>query len=260
MFIDAHCHLERDTYGDELPDVLERAFSAGLSHMIAVGATRVAEGAREAVALAETDPRIYATAGIHPHDVGKAANGDLETIRGLLAHPRVVSLGEIGLDYHYDFAPKPVQISRFEEQLQMAKDAGLPVMLHTREAHEDTLACLDRVGLPERGGVVHCFTGTPQQARDYLGRGMYLSIPGVVTFTGKSAEPLREAIREVIPLDRLFIETDSPYLAPVPYRGKRNEPAYVVETAAKVAELKGMDRESLGERTRQNAIQFFRLS
>ncbi len=260
MFIDAHCHLERDTYGDELPEVLERAFAAGLSHMIAVGATRVAQGAKEAVALAETDERIFATSGIHPHDVGKAADADFATIRAFLSHPRVVSLGEIGLDYHYDFAPKRVQIDRFQEQLIMAKEAELPVMLHTREAHADTLMCLDEVGLPERGGVVHCFTGTPEEAQDYLERGMYLSIPGVVTFKGKSAEPLREAIRDVIPLERLFIETDAPYLAPVPHRGKRNEPAYLVETAARVAELKGMEREALGEKTRQNAIEFFRLS
>ncbi|MEO1171290.1 MAG: TatD family hydrolase, partial [Myxococcota bacterium] len=143
--------------------------------------------------------------------------------------------------------------------LGLAREANLPVMLHTREAHEDTIACLDRVGLPERGGVVHCFTGTPDQANAYLSRGMYLSIPGVVTFKGKSAAPLRDAIRDVIPTERLFIETDSPFLAPVPYRGKRNEPAYVVETAGKVAELKGMDRAELGARTRANAIAFFAL-
>ncbi|MEL6548594.1 MAG: TatD family hydrolase, partial [Myxococcota bacterium] len=192
MFIDAHCHLERGTYGDELEAVLERAFAAGLSHLIAVGATRVSEGAKEAVALAETDSRIFATSGIHPHDVGKASDDDFAVVGGFLSHPRVVSLGEIGLDYHYDYAPKDVQIARFEQQLTMAKEAELPVMLHTREAHEDTLGCLDRVGLPERGGVVHCFTGTPEQAEDYLARGMYLSIPGVVTFKGKSAQPLRD--------------------------------------------------------------------
>ncbi|MEM6733404.1 MAG: TatD family hydrolase, partial [Myxococcota bacterium] len=259
VYVDAHCHLERGTYGDELKSVLERAFGAGLSHLVAVVATRVSEGAKEAVALAETDERIFATAGIHPHDVAKATEVDFDVVHGFLSHPRVVSLGEIGLDYHYDFAPKDVQTSAFERQLKMAQNAGLPVMLHTREAHEDTLACLDRAGLPEQGGVVHCFTGSPEEASDYLERGMYLSIPGVVTFKGKSADPLRDAIRDVIPLDRLFVETDSPYLAPVPYRGKRNEPAYVVETAAKVAELKGMDREALGEATRQNAIEFFRL-
>lgn len=259
MYLDAHCHLERHTYGEELEAVIERAFDAGLTHIIAVGATRVVEGAHEAVALAGTDPRIFATAGVHPHDVGKATDADFAVVKEYLNHPRVVSLGEIGLDYHYDYAPKDVQIRRFEEQLGLAREANLPVMLHTREAHEDTIACLDRVGLPERGGVVHCFTGTPDQANAYLSRGMYLSIPGVVTFKGKSAAPLRDAIRDVIPTERLFIETDSPFLAPVPYRGKRNEPAYVVETAGKVAELKGMDRAELGARTRANAIAFFAL-
>ncbi|MEM6531062.1 MAG: TatD family hydrolase [Myxococcota bacterium] len=259
MYLDAHCHLERGTFGDELEAVLERAFAAGLTHIIAVGATRVVDGAHEAVALAESDPRIFATAGVHPHDVAKASEADFAVVRDYLDHPRVVSLGEIGLDYHYDFAPKELQILRFEEQLELAKDANMPVMLHTREAHADTLACLDRIGLPERGGVVHCFTGTPNEASDYLDRGMYLSIPGVVTFKGKSADPLREAISDVIPLERLFIETDSPYLAPVPYRGRRNEPAYVVETAGKVAELKGLGRDALGAQTRANAIRFFRL-
>lgn len=259
MYVDAHCHLEKHTFGDELAAVIERAFAAGLTKIVAVGATRVVAGAHEAVALAQTDERIYATAGVHPHDVAKARDEDFAVVASYLSHPRVVSLGEIGLDYHYDFAPRELQIRRFEEQLTLAKTANLPVMLHTREAHSDTLACLDEIGLPERGGVVHCFTGTPAEAKDYLDRGMYLSIPGVVTFKGKSSEPLREAVRDIIPLERMFIETDSPYLAPVPYRGKRNEPAYVVETAAKIAELRGLSVEELGRATAQNAENFFQL-
>lgn len=259
MYIDSHCHLEQQTFGDELDAVIERAHAAGVSRMVAVGASRVSVGAGEAVQLAESKPSIFATAGVHPHDAGKMSDEDLAKIASYLSHPKVVSVGEIGLDYHYDYAPRDVQIRRFEQQLELAKEAALPVMLHTREAHDDTLACLDRVGLPERGGVVHCFTGDSRQAADYLDRGMLLSIPGVVTFKGKSADPLRQAVRDVIPTQRLLVETDSPYLAPHPHRGKRNEPAYVVETAAKVAELKGMSVAELGQLTARNAIEFFGL-
>lgn len=259
MYVDSHCHLEEQTFGDELGAVIERAHAAGVSRMVAVGASRVTVGAAEAVRLAESKPSIFATAGVHPHDAGKMSDGDLATIASYLSHAKVVSVGEIGLDYHYDYAPRDVQIRRFEQQLELAKEAALPVMLHTREAHDDTLACLDRVGLPERGGVVHCFTGNSVQAADYLERGMLLSIPGVVTFKGKSADPLRQAVRDVIPTERLLVETDSPYLAPHPHRGKRNEPAYVVETAAKVAQLKEMSTAELGRLTAQNAIEFFGL-
>lgn len=259
MFIDAHCHLERDTYGDGLDGVLQRARHAGLVHLVAVGASRGIAGAEEAIALAESVAWISATAGVHPHDAAKVGDADIAAIERLGANPHVISIGEIGLDYHYDFAPREVQIARFEAQLGIASRLDRPVMLHTREAHDDTLACLDRAGIPERGGVVHCFTGTSKQASDYLDRGMMLSIPGVVTFKGKSADPLRQAIRDVIPLEALLIETDSPYLAPVPHRGKRNEPSYLVETARRVAELKGISVDELAEATAHNAIRFFRL-
>jgi TatD DNase family protein len=257
MYVDAHCHLERETYGAELEDVIARARAAGLQHFIAVGASGVSAGARQVVALAEAHPFVSAAVGIHPHEAAGSTPAHEAVIAELIGHPRVVALGEIGLDYHYDSSPRPVQREVFARLLALARDRNVPVMLHVREAHEDTWAILDRVGLPARGGVVHCFTGGPDEAREYLARGMMLSIPGVITF--KNAAPLREAVRAA-PLDRLLIETDCPYLAPIPYRGKRNEPAYLVATAAAVGALKGLTGEALGEATRQNAQRFFGLT
>lgn len=255
MFIDAHCHLERDTYGDELDEVIARAFDAGLTHLVAVGASGVTGGARQAVALAERLDAVVASVGLHPHDAGAATDRAVEELSRLIEHPKVVALGEIGLDYHYDFAPRDVQRDLFRRLLIIGRQRNLPVMVHTREAHADTLALLDEVGLPERGGVVHCFTGGPKEAASYLERGLHLSIPGVVTFK-KKAEALREAVRAT-PLDRLLIETDSPYLAPVPHRGKRNEPAYLPYTAAAVGELKGLTGDDIGRIAAQNTMRLF---
>jgi len=257
MYVDAHCHLERDTYGDELEAVIERARAAGLSHFVAVGASGVSAGAREVVALAETHPFVWAAVGIHPHDAGRTSSAHEATVAGLLAHPKVVALGEIGLDYYYDTSPREAQRDLFARLLAVGRDRDVPVMLHVRDAHDDTFALLDRVGLPARGGVVHCFTGGPREAHGYLARGMMLSIPGVVTF--RNAGPLREAVAEA-PLERLMLETDCPYLAPVPHRGKRNEPSFITATAEAVAALKGMTGAELGEATRRNALRFFGIS
>ncbi len=257
MYIDAHCHLEAQTYGSELDEVIARAFDAGLTHLIAVGASSVTAGAREVVALAARLDAVYAAVGIHPHDAGKAQDHDLSALAELLREPKVVALGEIGLDYYYDHAPQDVQRALFAKLLALGRERNLPVMLHVRDAHADTLKLIDEVGLPERGGVVHCFTGGPAEARDYVARGMYLSIPGIVTF--KNAEALREAVRGA-PSERLLIETDSPYLAPVPHRGKRNEPALLVHTAAALGTLLGLSAEDVGRITAENAIRLFGLA
>ncbi len=256
MYIDAHCHLERETYGDELPEVMARARRAGLTHFVAVGATRVTQGAREVVELAAAHADVYCTVGIHPHDAGAATAEDEALIAALCERPKVVALGEIGLDYYYDNSPRQAQQALFARLLALAKRRDLPAMLHVRDAHEDAWRILDEVGLPARGGVVHCFTAGPREAEAYLSRGMHLSIPGVVTF--KSAEPLREAVRQM-PLERLLLETDCPYLAPVPYRGKRNEPAYLVATAAAVGQERGLSADEVGERARQNTMRLFGL-
>jgi TatD DNase family protein len=257
MFIDAHCHLEQETYGSELDDVIQRARDAGLSHFVAVGASRVTGGAHEAVALAERLPFVYASVGIHPHEAASATPEHMADIEELLTLPKVVSLGEVGLDYYYDNSPREQQQAIFREFLKMARRANKPIMLHIRDAHEDAWRLLDEEGLPERGGVVHCFTGGPKEAKEYLERGMHLSIPGVITF--KSAENLREAV-STAPLDKLFLETDCPYLAPVPHRGKRNEPAFITATAAAVAALRDMSAADLGEQTSSNARAFFGLN
>lgn len=258
MYLDAHTHLERETYGPELEAVIQRAHDAGVDTLIAVGASRVTAGAHEAIALAEAYPRIFATCGIHPHEARHASDDAIAEIEALLDHPQVVALGEVGLDYHYDNSPRQDQRRALERFLVIARRRNVPVMLHIRErlAHEHTWELLDQIGLPERGGVVHCFSDGPDEAREYLARGMHLSIPGIVTFPKATA--LQAAVREA-PLERLFIETDAPYLAPVPHRGRRNEAAFVVATAAKVAALKGLSPEEVGRHTRHNAVGFFRL-
>ncbi len=256
MFVDAHCHLERETYGDELPQVMHRARARGLAYFIAVGASRVSGGAIEAVALATQHAEVFAAVGIHPHDAAAADDTHCAVIDQLLSSEQVVALGEVGLDYYYDNAPREQQRQVFRRFLTMARKHNKPVMLHIRDAHRDCWEDLDAVGLPEAGGVVHCFTAGVAEAEAYLSRGLYLSIPGVVTF--KNALPLREAVG-VIPQDRMLIETDCPYLAPVPHRGKRNEPAFVVDTAAAIAALRGISADEVGVMTTANAIRLFAL-
>ena len=256
MFIDAHCHLERETYGDEVDAVVARALAAGLSHLVAVGASRGAVGAHEAVALAQRLPPVYATVGIHPHDAEAVTAASMAELDGLLRLPKVVAVGEVGLDYYYEHAPREVQRRAFTGFLEQAQIHNLPIMLHIRNAHADCLELLDAVGLPSRGGVIHCFTGGSEEAAAYLERGMYLSIPGVVTF--KTALPLRQAVPE-IPADRLLLETDCPYLTPAPHRGKRNEPALMLHTAAAVAALRQVSLETLGTQTHANTCRLFGL-
>ena len=257
MYLDAHCHLEHETYGAELPEVINRAQVAGVTHFVAVGASRGIGGAQEAVLLAHSRPEVFASVGIHPHEASMATDDALVTLEQLLQQPKVVSLGEVGLDYHYNYSPPDMQRQAFRTFLEMAKRHNKPIMLHIREAHADCLQAIDAVGLSARGGMVHCFTGGPDEARDYLDRGMFLSIPGVITF--KTAEKLRQAVRET-PLERLFIETDCPYLAPVPHRGKRNEPAFVVETAKAIGLLHNLGPVEVGHVTRQNALRFFGIN
>lgn len=256
MLIDAHCHLERETFGDELEAVIARAVTAGVERFIAVGATRLLAGAHEATTLAGHDDRVFATCGIHPHEAEQATASILDELERLLDRPRVVALGEVGLDYYYDHSPKDTQRRLFTHQLRRARERNIPVMLHVRDAHDDTLAILDEIGLPARGGVVHCFTAGPETAEAYLARGMVLSIPGVITF--KNAEALRAAVA-MAPLERLFVETDCPYLAPIPHRGKRNEPAFVTYTAAAVANVRGAPVSAIARATTENAQLFFAL-
>lgn len=248
--IDSHCHLDNQQFDADREAVIDRALVAGIEHMLAIGTGEGPPDLEAAIRLADRYPALYATVGVHPHDAAKATDETFHSLAALLAHPKVVALGEMGLDYHYDFSPREVQRAVFIEQMHIARDARKPIVIHTREAWDDTLALLHEhwapAGLP---GIMHCFSGGPDQARQALDLGFYLSFGGVVTFP--KALDVQEAAR-VTPADRLLIETDAPYLAPVPNRGKRNEPAFVLETARKLATLRGESFEQVAATTSAN--------
>ena len=259
MLIDSHAHLDFEEYGDDLPAVIERARAAGLVRIVLVGQWREGKGmagAAAAVELARSQPQLFsATAGIHPHDAAQATAEDLDALSRLCADPAVVAVGECGLDYHYDRSPREVQRERFALQLRLARRLGKPVVVHTREADLDTADLLARELGPD-GGVIHCFTSDWTAAQRYLALGLYLSFSGVLTF--KTAEAVRDAAARA-PLDRLLVETDCPFLTPVPHRGKRNEPAFVALTAARLAEVRGMPLADLAQATTANARRVLRL-
>jgi TatD DNase family protein len=244
--VDTHCHLDDSKFDDDREQAIERALAAGVGRMMAIGTGNGPPDLEVAVRLAERYDFIYATLGVHPHDASKATEETFARLRELARHPKVLAIGEIGLDYHYDFSPRDVQRKIFDRQLAIAAEAGKPIVIHTREAWDDTLAQVP--SLPH-GGIMHCFTGDAAQARQALDRGFHLGFGGVLTFP--KAEGLREAAR-MAPGDRVLLETDCPYLAPVPHRGKRNEPAFVVETARRLAEARGTTPEKIGELTTRN--------
>lgn len=254
--VDTHCHLDFEDFGADLPDVLARARAAGIVTMVCIGSGRDLASARGAVALAAREPDILATIGIHPHDVARMSDEDFAALEALARAPRVVGVGETGLDYHYDHSPRDVQQSAFRRFIGLAHAASQPLICHIRDAHADATAILRDERVPARGGVIHCFTGNEQDARGYLELGMYLSFSGILTF--KTAEDIRKAAAYA-PLERVMVETDAPYLAPIPYRGKRNEPSYVVKTLALLAELKGVSFEAAAEATTRNARSVFGL-
>lgn len=257
MLIDSHCHLDDPQFDPDREAVIERARAAGVEQMLAIGTGQGPPDLEAGIRLADTDPRIYATVGVHPHDAGKAGSGTFERLGALLAHPKVVAVGEIGLDYHYDFSPREVQREVFRRQIAIARRAGAPIIIHTREAWTDTLALLREGWDAGLHGILHCFSGGPEEAEQALELGFYLSFAGVVTFP--KALRVQEAARRT-PADRLLVETDAPYLAPVPKRGKRNEPAYVVQTAHKVAELRGESPAQVAATTTENFRRLFGLA
>jgi TatD DNase family protein len=241
--VDSHCHLDDEKFDPDRAQVIERALAAGVELMLAIGTG----GALDvAIQQAERYPFIYATIGVHPHDAAKATPDTFARLREFASHPKVLAIGEIGLDYHYDFSPRDVQRAVFERQLEIAADCRKPIVIHTREAWDDTMAQV--TALPH-GGIMHCFTGTSAQARQALGLGFHLSFGGVLTFP--KAEEVREAAR-ITPEDRLLVETDCPYLAPVPHRGKRNEPAFVADTARRLAHVRGATPEDIAACTTRN--------
>jgi TatD DNase family protein len=244
--VDTHCHLDDSKFDDDREQTIERALAAGVTRMMAIGTGNGPPDLEVAVRLAERYPFIYATVGVHPHDASKATEETFARLRELAGRPKVLAIGEIGLDYHYDFSPRDVQRAVFERQLAIAAEARKPIVIHTREAWDDTLA---QVPALPHGGIMHCFTGDAAQARQALDRGFHLAFGGVLTFP--KAEGLREAAR-FAPEDRILVETDCPYLAPVPHRGKRNEPAFVLETARRLAEVRGATPENIADLTTRN--------
>jgi TatD DNase family protein len=250
MLIDSHCHLDSAEFDADRDAVIERALAAGVEHMMAIGTGNGPPHLEAGIRLADQHSALYATVGIHPHDAAKASLDDFRRLSDLLAHPKVLAVGEIGLDYHYDFSPREVQHQAFIEQMGIAASARKPIVIHTREAWEDTLALIEQHWAPHGiGGIMHCFSGGPEEAHRALDLGFYLSFGGIVTFP--KALAVQEAAKAA-PRDRILVETDAPYLAPVPKRGKRNEPALMVHTARRLAELRGESYEALGAATTEN--------
>jgi TatD DNase family protein len=250
VLIDSHCHLDNEQFNGDRDAVIERALAAGVDCMVCIGTGEGPPDLEAGVRLADGHAALYATVGVHPHDASKADSTVFRCLADLLRHPKVVALGEIGLDYHYDFSPRQTQRDAFVEQMRIAADARKPIVIHTREAWEDTLALLEEHWKPTGlCGIMHCFSGGPAEAERCLALGFYLSFGGIVTFP--KAVEVQEAVR-LAPSDRILVETDAPYLAPVPRRGKRNEPAFVVETARKVAALRGTSLEHIAAVTSEN--------
>jgi TatD DNase family protein len=259
MFIDSHAHIDGPEFDADREDVISLARAAGVSAILNIGTGDPASGSLErAVELAEQHPDIYSAIGTHPHDARLFDESAVERIGNLIRQSsRVIAWGEIGLDFHYDNSPRDVQMNVFRRQLQLAGDAGLPVIVHTREAEPETTEILRsewaKFNLP---GIMHCFSGSAQLAQEALALGFSISFSGIVTF--KKAEELR-AIAKQVPTDRLLIETDCPFLSPVPFRGKRNEPAFVVEVARCLAELHGVAVEEIGTITSGNFCRIFKI-
>jgi len=254
--IDSHAHIQGKEYTGEVDAVIGRAREAGVEQIIVVGGAGDMSSNTAAVALAESWPNLYATVGMHPHDAKDVGEEELQQLKELAAHPKVIAIGETGLDYYYNHSPREVQRRVFAQFIRLASETDLPLVVHERDAAREVAELLRGEGEGKTRGVIHCFTGDYAAAWAYLDLGFYLSFTGIITF--KNAEPLREVVRKM-PLDRIFVETDSPYLTPVPHRGRRNEPAYVRFVAATIASVKGLNIEELARVTTNNVRALFRI-
>lgn len=255
MLFDTHAHLDDRRFDKDREEIIDKCKEEDISYIVNIGADMVSSV--KSINLAEKYSFIYASVGVHPHDA-KTMDKDTCAVLAELAenNKKVRAIGEIGLDYHYDNSPRDIQRRRFEEQLDMAKQLKLPVVIHNREAHEDTMRILQKSGIKEIGGVFHSYSGSAEMMKQCLNLNMYISISGPVTF--KNARRPVEVVKQV-PLERLLIETDSPYLTPVPYRGKRNNPSYVRYVAEKIAEIRGLDFEEVARITLENGKRFFNI-
>jgi TatD DNase family protein len=247
MLIDSHCHLDSDQFDEDREAVIARALESGVSKMVAIGTGNGPPDLQAGIRLAEKYEAFYATVGVHPHDASKPF--DRDHLAALAHHPKVIAVGEIGLDYHYDFSPRETQRAVFIQQMQIASTAKKPIVIHTREAWDDTISTIRDHWNPSLGGIMHCFSGNPEQAQQALDLGFYLSFGGIVTFP--KAREIQESAR-TCPADRILIETDAPYLAPVPKRGKRNEPAFIIETVRKLSQLRAVSEQEIADSTTTN--------
>lgn len=254
--IDSHAHIQGPKYAGEVEAVIERARAGGVEKIIAVGGAGDMCSNTEAIALANSFPDVYATVGMHPHDAKDVSADELNKLKELAADAKVVAVGETGLDYYYDHSPREVQRRVFAEFIHMARETQLPIVVHERDAAQDAAALLRGEGQGKIRGVIHCFTGNDDAARAYLDLGFYISFTGIITF--KNADALRDVVRKV-PLERILVETDSPYLTPVPYRGKRNEPAYVRFVAQTIASVKNLSLEEVARVTTRNVTELFHI-
>jgi TatD DNase family protein len=255
--VDSHCHVAEPAFDADRDAVLERAAGRGVTTLVCIGGDPSVSSAR-AVALAGRHGamEIFASVGVHPHDARLADEAVFAGLEALVARPGVVAIGETGLDYYYEHSPRPVQREVFARSVALARSRGLPLVVHVRDAHGEAADLLRVEGAADVGGVIHCFTGNRAEAAPYLDLGFHVSVAGIVTF--KNADALRDAVRSV-PADRLLVETDAPFLAPVPYRGKRNEPAHVRVVAEAVAAVRGEPFPELAAATTANARRLFRL-
>lgn len=258
MIVDSHCHLDDRSFDEDRDQVIASAREAGVGLMMAIGTGDGPPVLDCAIRLADQYPGVYATVGVHPHEAAKAGPETLGELERLAAHPKVLAIGEIGLDYHYDHSPRDVQRRVFIEQIELARKLRKPIVIHTREAWDDTISVLEtHWKSASLGGIMHCFSGDAEQARRALDAGFHISFAGVVTF--RRAGELRAAAA-IVPLDRLLVETDAPYLTPEPFRKiRRNEPRFVVETARRVAEVRGVECETVAEATTRNFLRLFDL-
>ena len=252
--IDSHCHLDDRQFDSDRAEVLDRARQAGVALALTIGSGDGPPDLEAALRLAGAVPWLYATVGVQPHEAARCDPAALDRLERLCAHPKVLAVGEIGLDYHYNHAPQETQREVFLAQLEVARRTGKPVIIHTREAWSDTVGLLRRHW--SGTGIFHCFTGDYAQAVEALDLGMLVSLAGVLTFP--KAEALRDAAAR-LPLDRILIETDSPYLAPVPHRGQRNEPAFLIETARALGRVRGIEPQQAAEATTANFLRLFEL-
>jgi TatD DNase family protein len=254
MLIDSHAHLEMPEFMKDLEAVIQRAKESGVEYIFTVGTEK--KDWKKALEIANSHPSIYAILGVHPHNAKEIDEESYRILKGLCRDEKVKAYGEIGLDFFRNLSPKDIQLKRFREQIRLARELGLPIVVHDREAHQETLDILKSEKAEECGGIIHCFSGDDEMAKVCIDMGFYISIPGSITF--KNAAGFREVVRK-IPLESLLVETDAPFLTPEPFRGKRNEPGYVRYTAQRVAEIKKVPFEKVAAITTENALRVYRL-